>query len=131
MSFFQKEIDRINELPLSIPPELLYSSEARAFVAELQCSIVCWEPWLLKDWQIEAVKSLPLSNQYWETLAMTSAACSENLEQYSELYQRFRDHNEFEFEDFFRAALAMAEKQGFEWEGPMDDLPPTPGEWKE
>ena len=126
MSFFQKEMNRINEVPRALSPHLANDPEVRAFIAELQRSMICWEPWLLKDWPSKQIESLGLSNQYWETLAMTSAACSESLEQYSELYQRFRDHNEFEFEDFFRAALAMAEKQGFEWEGPMDDLPPTP-----
>jgi hypothetical protein len=126
VSFFQKEMNRINEVPPPLSPHLANDPEVRAFIAELQRSMICWEPWLLKDWPSKQIESLGLSNQYWETLAMTSAACSESLEQYSELYQRFRDHNEFEFEDFFRAALAMAEKQGFEWEGPMDDLPPTP-----
>jgi len=128
MSFFQNEMRRINDVSkFDIPPaHVLSDPEVRNFMADLQRSMVCWEPWLLKTWPIEKIESLGLSEQHQETLAMTSAACLENLEKYSELYQRFRDHNEFSFEDFFRETLKMAEKQGFQWEGPMDNLPPTP-----
>tara|TARA_R100000315_G_C5197940_1_gene116046 strand:+ start:294 stop:683 length:390 start_codon:yes stop_codon:yes gene_type:complete len=127
MSFFQKEIQRLNDA--ECPPdaaELLENPEVRNFMAELQRSMVCWEPWLLKDWPQDRIESLGLSSQYQETLAMVAAAALHDLERYTELYQRFRDHKEFEFDEFFREVLKMAEQQGFEWEGPMDKLPAVP-----
>ena len=128
MSFFQKEMRRIDDIPSEppIPLSALEDPEVRKYMVELQRSMICWEPWLLKTWSMEKIGSLGLNGQYCETLEMTSHACLESLEKYTELYQRFRDHNEFTFEEFFRETLKMAEKQGFEWEGPMDDLPPTP-----
>lgn len=127
MSFFQKEMQRLNaaELP-DIPMDVLQKPEVIDYLAEAQRCMVCWEPWLLRDWPLEKIESLGLNSQYQETLGMVSAASVYDLERYTELYQRFRDHNEFEFEEFFAEVLKMAEQQGFKWEGPMDKLPPVP-----
>ena len=72
---------RIDDIPSEppIPLSALEDPEVRKYIVELQRSMICWEPWLLKTWSMEKVGSLGLNDQYCETLAMTSAACLENL----------------------------------------------------
>jgi len=136
MSFFQQEMDRLAKVPPPLSPHLANDPKVREFMTLVQNAMICWEPWLIKNWPIKQIDSLGLSHQYLQTLEMTSAACLEDLEQYSKLYQLYRDHKKLSFEDFFSGALAIAEKQGFKWEGPMDNLPFTPTtesgqEWQE
>jgi hypothetical protein len=127
MSFFDKEMQRLDDLRMpDIPAFVLRKPEVKDFLVELQRSTVCWEPWLLQGWKQKEIEALNLSSQYLETLRMTAMACAHDEEQYMELYLRFRDHNEFQFERFFIEASKIAEQAGFEWEGPMDALPPTP-----
>ena len=127
MSFFRKEMQRLDDAECpELPLHVLQNPEVREFMAEVQRSMICWEPWLLRDWPLEKIESLGLNSQYQETLGMTSAAAVHDLERYTELYQRFRDFDEFEFDEFFTEVLKMAKQQGFEWEGPMDNLPPVP-----
>lgn len=130
MSFFDKEMQRIEDLEMpDMSMDLLQKPEVKDFLVKLQRSTVCWEPWLLTGWEPEEIEALNLNSQYQQTLLMTAKACGHDSEKYMELYLRFRDYNEFSFKTFFTQALSIAEQAGFEWEGPMDGLPPTPGSY--
>ena len=133
MSFLKKEINRVAKLH-----ELWEKDEAvkrddpevQDYMAALQRCLVCWEPWTVFQWSDQQLGELLMTMdaveyQVWE---MTNAACLHNQERYVELYLKYRDHSEFTFEEFVRETLRMAYKEDFVWQGPMTNLPPTPGQ---
>ena len=133
MSFLKKEINRVAKLH-----ELWERDEAvkrddpevQDYMAALQRCLVCWEPWTVFQWSDKQLGELLMTMdaveyQVWE---MTNAACLHNQERYVELYLKYRDHSEFTFEEFVRETLRMAYQEDFVWQGPMTNLPPTPGQ---
>ena len=126
MSIFKREMQRQQDFLATANQEgyqqfqnnIQNDPEFRAWAAETQARLIAWEPWIAirHGWDVEAILASH-GKDYQAIATLVSCCCIIDRERYMELYIKYRDHNEFTFQEFANYALLMAhEDPEFEWD---------------